>query len=168
MAFGINHVHLKTKDPKKTADWWVKAFNFTILSDDTRPTGDRFIRCRSEDGLGVNISGARAGDEMGPANGGLHFGLEHFGLDSADIEADIKRLQEMGFSQSHSAINKERIIHQTWFFRRCPSSCLSQFIKRTNNKIFKSVTGIKIGFFINFKFFKFQLANFRENNSGSF
>ena len=96
MAFGINHVHLKTEDPKKTADWWVKAFNFTILSDDTRPTGDRFIRCRSEDGLGVNISGARAGDKMGPADGGLHFGLEHFGLDSADIEADIKRLQEMG------------------------------------------------------------------------
>ena len=96
MAFGINHVHLKTEDPKKTADWWVKAFNFTILSDETRPTGDRFIRCRSEDGLGANISGARAGDEMGPADGGIHFGLEHFGLDSADIEADIKRLQGMG------------------------------------------------------------------------
>jgi len=96
MAFGINHLHLKTKDPKKTADWWVKAFNFTILSDDTRPTGDRFIRCQSEDGLGVNISGARAGDKMGPADGGLHFGLEHFGLDSTDIEADIKRLEGMG------------------------------------------------------------------------
>ena len=96
MPFGINHVHLKTKDPKKTADWWVKAFNFTILSDETRPTGDRFIRCRAEDGLGVNISGARAGDEMGPADGGLHFGLEHFGLDSSDVAADIERLQAMG------------------------------------------------------------------------
>ncbi|MBM3957894.1 MAG: VOC family protein [Gemmatimonadetes bacterium] len=96
MAFKINHIHLKTKDPKKTADWWVKAFNFKIVSDVTRPTGDRFISCRSEDGLGVNISGARTGDRMGPADGGLHFGLEHFGLDSADIEADIRRLKGSG------------------------------------------------------------------------
>ena len=96
MTFKINHIHLKTADPKKTADWWVKAFNFKIVSDETRAVGDRFIRCLSEDGLGVNISGQRAGDTMGPADGGLHFGLEHFGLDTADIEADIKRLEGMG------------------------------------------------------------------------
>ena len=96
MAFGIDHIHLKTEDPKKTADWWVKAFNFTILSDDTRPTGDRFIRCKSEDGVPVNISGARSTDRMGPADGNIHFGLEHFGVTSQDIEADIKRLEGMG------------------------------------------------------------------------
>ena len=96
MTFKINHIHLKTADPKKTADWWVKAFNFKIIGDETRAVGDRFIRCLSEDGLGVNISGARTGDKVGPADGGIHFGLEHFGLESADIEADVKRLQSMG------------------------------------------------------------------------
>jgi len=96
MPYNINHVHLKTKDPKKTADWWVKAFNLTIVNDAQRPSGDRFISCKSEDGLGVNISGARTGDKMGPADGEIHFGLEHFGLDTDDIEAEIKRLEGMG------------------------------------------------------------------------
>ncbi len=96
MTFKINHIHLKTADPKKTADWWVKAFNFKIIGDETRAVGDRFIRCLSEDGVGVNISGARTGDKMGAADGGIHFGLEHFGINTLDLEADIKRLESMG------------------------------------------------------------------------
>ncbi len=36
MAFNINHIHLKAPDPKKTADWYVKAFNFEIVSDIVR------------------------------------------------------------------------------------------------------------------------------------
>lgn len=96
MAYNINHIHLKTEDPKKTADWWVKAFNFQILSDDTRPVGDRFIRCQAEDGTKVNISSAKPGDKMGPADGGLHYGLEHIGVETADIDAEIKRIESMG------------------------------------------------------------------------
>ena len=66
MAFRINHIHLKAPDPRKTAEWYVKAFNFKIMSDETRVFGDRFIRCQSEDGgIGVNISGARIGERLG-------------------------------------------------------------------------------------------------------
>jgi catechol 2,3-dioxygenase-like lactoylglutathione lyase family enzyme len=36
MAFRINHIHLKAPDPRKTADWYVRAFNFKITSDETR------------------------------------------------------------------------------------------------------------------------------------
>jgi lactoylglutathione lyase len=86
MAFRINHIHLKAPDPRKTADWYVKAFNFKILSDETRVFGDRFVRCVSEDGgMAVNISGARTGES-----------LEHFGFDSAGLEADIARLVSLG------------------------------------------------------------------------
>jgi catechol 2,3-dioxygenase-like lactoylglutathione lyase family enzyme len=88
---------LKAPDPGKTADWYVRAFNFTIASDTVRPTGDRFIRCLSEDGgMTVNISGARDGDTMGQGDANLHYGLEHFGFDSADIKADIARLEGLG------------------------------------------------------------------------
>ena len=60
MAFRINHIHLKSPDPRKTAEWYVRAFNFKIISDETRVFGDRFVRCQSEDGgMAVNISGAR-------------------------------------------------------------------------------------------------------------
>jgi lactoylglutathione lyase len=97
MAFRINHIHLKASDPRKTADWYVKAFNFKILSDETRVFGDRFVRCQSEDGgMGVNISGARTGERLGPGDASAHHGLEHFGFDSTHLETDIKRLEGLG------------------------------------------------------------------------
>ena len=97
MTFRINHIHLKAPDPGKSAQWWVKAFNFKIVSDEMRPVGDRFIRCVSEDGtLGINISGARTGEAPGKGDAGVHYGLEHFGLDSADVDADVTRLVALG------------------------------------------------------------------------
>jgi lactoylglutathione lyase len=97
MAFRINHIHLKAPDPGKTAEWWVKAFKFKIVSDEVRPVGDRFIRCLSEDGaMGINISGARTGEKPGPGDASVHYGLEHFGIDSADVDADVTRLVALG------------------------------------------------------------------------
>ena len=63
--FRINHIHLKSPDPKSLADWFVEAFKFTIVSDTVRVFGDRFIACDSEDGMRVNISSARTGEQMG-------------------------------------------------------------------------------------------------------
>src|SRR5262245_27923648 len=97
MAFRINHIHLKASDPRKTADWYVRAFNFKITSDETRVFGDRFVRCQSEDGgMNVNISGARTNERLGPGDASAHHGLEHFGFDSANLETDIRRLEGLG------------------------------------------------------------------------
>jgi catechol 2,3-dioxygenase-like lactoylglutathione lyase family enzyme len=97
MPYKINHIHLKAPDPRKTADWYTKAFNFKIVSDETRVFGDRFVRCQTEDGaLMVNISGARTGETLGGGDASAHHGLEHFGFDSAGLEADITRLEGLG------------------------------------------------------------------------
>ena len=97
MVYRINHIHLKSNDPRATAEWYVKAFNFTIVADDVRVFGDRFIRCMSEDGgMAVNISAPRTGETLGPGDANPHVGLEHFGLDTDDIEAEIKRLEGLG------------------------------------------------------------------------
>ena len=97
MAYRINHVHLKAPDPRRTAEWYVKAFAFKILSDEVRVFGDRFVRCQSEDGgMNVNISGARTDERLGPGDANAHHGLEHFGFDSANLEADIARLEGLG------------------------------------------------------------------------
>ena len=96
MPFNINHIHLKAHDPKVVADWWVKAFNFTIVSDTVRDVGDRFVACRSENGITVNISGARTGETLGPGDANAHEGLEHFGFDSDNLEADLARLTNLG------------------------------------------------------------------------
>ena len=97
MTYKINHIHLKAPDPRKTAEWYVKAFRFTILSDDVRVFGDRLVRCQSDGGgIVVNISGARTGERLGPGDASAHHGLEHFGFDSGDLEADIRRLEGLG------------------------------------------------------------------------
>jgi lactoylglutathione lyase len=97
MAYRINHIHLKASDPRQTADWYVRAFGFKILSDEVRVFGDRFVRCLSEDGgMAVNISGARTGERLGAGDASPHHGLEHFGFDSTNLEADIRRLEGLG------------------------------------------------------------------------
>ena len=69
MPFRINHIHIKAADPRKAAEWWVSAFRFKILSDQTRPFGDRFIRCEAEGGTLVTISNARTGETLAPGQG---------------------------------------------------------------------------------------------------
>ncbi len=97
MVFRINHIHLKSEDPRASADWFVKALNFTILTDEERTAGDRFVRCQSDgEGVRVNFSNARTGETLGPAPSGVHYGMEHFGLDSTDMEADVARLTGLG------------------------------------------------------------------------
>jgi len=97
MPYRINHIHLKASDPRRTAEWYVGAFDFTIVNDETRAFGDRFVRCQSADGgMAVNISGPRTGETLRPGDASAHFGLEHFGFDSTDIETDIRRLEGLG------------------------------------------------------------------------
>ena len=97
MPYRINHIHLKAPDPRKTAEWYVTAFGFKIVGDEVRVFGDHFVRCLSQDGgLAVNISGARTAERLLPGEARAHFGLEHFGFDSEDIEADIRRLEGLG------------------------------------------------------------------------
>ena len=96
MAFNVNHIHLKSNDPKSTADWFVKAFNVDIVSDSVRPVGDRFIATMTEGGLAINISSERTDETLGPADADPHYGLEHFGFDTDDMDADLLRLQELG------------------------------------------------------------------------
>lgn len=97
MPYRINHIHLKAPDPRATAEWYVKALKFKIVSDEVRVFGDRFIRCQSEDGgMLVNISGARTGETLGHGDARPHHGLEHFGFDSDDLDSDIRWLEGQG------------------------------------------------------------------------
>jgi len=129
MAYRINHIHLKAPDPRKTAEWYAKAFAFKILNDEVRVFGDRFIRCQSEDGgMMVNISGARTGETLGPGDAGAHHGLEHFGFDSEQLEADVSRLEGLGARLLEGPIqipNGPRIC-----FMRAPDDTRVELIER--------------------------------------
>ena len=96
MPFNVNHIHLKSSDPRKTAAWFVEAFNVEIVSERVRPTGDLFITTMTEGGLAINISAEKQGEVLGPADADPHYGLEHFGFDTDDMYADIERLVGLG------------------------------------------------------------------------
>ena len=96
MPYIVNHIHIKSKDPKVTAEWFVSAFNVKIVSDTLRSFGDRFVITETEGGLKINISSERTGETLGPAVADVHNGIEHFGFDTADIKKDIERLIGLG------------------------------------------------------------------------
>lgn len=96
MTFAINHIHLKADDPQRSAAWWGQAFNFRIVNDELRAGGVRFVTCESENGIRVNISGVPTGETLARGDAGVHEGIEHFGFDSENLEADIARLEALG------------------------------------------------------------------------
>ena len=89
MAYAMNHFHLKSPDPRGTAEWYVTAFDFTIISDVVRPVGDRFVKCETSTGIVVNISGERTNEDLVQGDANVHYGLEHIGF---DVEVDVRSL----------------------------------------------------------------------------
>ncbi len=118
MANTFSHVHLKSPDPGKTAQWYVKAFGFRIVDDTVRVDsgdpnttfGDRFIRCETMDGTKVFISGrcvsgSRAGERLGRGNASVHWGLEHIGFNVDNLDAEIQRLAGLGADLLEGPVN---------------------------------------------------------------
>jgi catechol 2,3-dioxygenase-like lactoylglutathione lyase family enzyme len=97
MPLKINHIHIKSADPRKIAEWYEKAFEYKIISDETRVWGDRFIRMSSgAGGIIVTISGPRTNETLRPGDANPHYGLEHFAVETPDIDAEIARLKTLG------------------------------------------------------------------------
>ena len=94
--YKLNHIHLKSNTPENTAKWWVDNFGFEIVDDSTRDTGDRFIKCRSANGVPVNISGPLDGQVLPESDSQPKLGLEHFGFDVTDIDSELERLASVG------------------------------------------------------------------------
>ena len=96
MPFRINHIHIKASDPPKAVEWWTNAFGFKVLSDETRPFGDRFIRCADDAGMMLSSPTPAPARRWAAGSASAHFGLEHFAIEIDDIEAEIERLEKLG------------------------------------------------------------------------
>ena len=55
MAFKINHLHLKTPDPRKTVDWYVKYVGAKIVSERKTPNGRTTFRLNLH-GVELNVT----------------------------------------------------------------------------------------------------------------
>ncbi len=96
MPVKFHHLHLKAKDPDKTAAWYGEAFGFKVVDRVVRPVGDIFITCAATDGTTFVISGEKTGETLPAGNSGTKFGLEHFAVATDDFDASLAHVKAMG------------------------------------------------------------------------
>lgn len=86
MAFKLNHLHLKSPDPAKTAKFYVENLGATIVSE----TGNGGFRL-DLNGLPLNVTGmidTQTHEQV--------FGIEHIAIDTDDIDATVASLKAAG------------------------------------------------------------------------
>src|ERR1044071_8739396 len=86
MAFSVQHVHLKTPDPVKTAQFYVDNFGATMIGD----IPGRGIRVNLH-GLQLNITTLIA-----VQNHEQHYGIEHMAVETDDYAGTLAQLRANG------------------------------------------------------------------------
>ena len=95
MSYSVNHVHIRAKDPQKSAERYEKYFHAKILSSREVMPGTITVSMDAGGPVRLNISSQPEGssDDTIPAELN-RLGLEHFGFDTDDIEADIQKFEK--------------------------------------------------------------------------
>ncbi len=99
MAFKVNHLHLKSPEPQKTVDWYVKHVGAKIVSERTAPNGRTTYRL---DLHGVPLSVTEFLEEQKLAQ---FYGLEHVAIDTDDFAAEVAKIKAAGIK-----ILEERVL----------------------------------------------------------
>jgi catechol 2,3-dioxygenase-like lactoylglutathione lyase family enzyme len=86
MAVGIHHVHLKTRDPKHTMQFYVDNLGATLLAD----LGPRGYRVNLH-GLTLNITPL-----IDTQSREQHYGVEHIAVDTDDYPGTLARFRANG------------------------------------------------------------------------
>ena len=90
--YTVNHIHLKASDPGRTAGWYVEVFGAEIVGEGEGMGGPRTVRI-DLGGTRINISSAAVGETLPEGAADSHYGLEHFGLETDNIEKSIAELR---------------------------------------------------------------------------
>ena len=95
MSYSVNHVHIRAKDPHESDEWYEKYFDAKILSSREVMPGTITVSMDAGGPVRLNISSQPEGssDDTIPAELN-RLGLEHFGFDTDDIEADIQKFEK--------------------------------------------------------------------------
>ena len=97
-TYSIHHIHVKCPDARAVAEWYCTVFGFEVVADDTRPTGDRLIRCA----LGENrppfliVSNPASDQNLPEGHAGLALGLEHFAITTPNLGSDLEKVVAHG------------------------------------------------------------------------
>lgn len=86
MAFKMNHIHLKTPDPQKTAQFYVDSLGAKIVGE----AGNNGLRLDLH-GLAVNVTKLIDGQSRDQI-----YGIEHIAIDTDDLDNVVASLKEGG------------------------------------------------------------------------
>jgi catechol 2,3-dioxygenase-like lactoylglutathione lyase family enzyme len=89
MVVKVNHLHIKTSEPAKTAEWFVSNLGAQIAAENR--SGERVTFRLDLHGLALNVTGFIEGQKLGQ-----HYGMEHLALDTNDIAGEVQRLKAAG------------------------------------------------------------------------
>ena len=86
MAFKVNHIHLKTPDPKKTAQFYVDTLGAKIVGE----AGGTGLRLDLH-GLSMNLTDFIEGQSREQT-----YGIEHIAIDTDDMDSVLATLKAGG------------------------------------------------------------------------
>jgi catechol 2,3-dioxygenase-like lactoylglutathione lyase family enzyme len=90
MAFKINHLHLKTPDPRKTVDWYIKYIGAKIVSERKTPSGRTTFRLNLH-GVELNVT-----DFLEEQKLSQFYGLEHVAIDTDNFAGEVAKIKADG------------------------------------------------------------------------
>ncbi len=90
MSYRVNHLHLKTPDPRKTAQWYVDYLGAKVVSERKSPSGQPILRLDLH-GVPLNVTGYIEGQRLEQ-----HYGLEHVAVDTDDLAGEVEKIKASG------------------------------------------------------------------------
>ena len=86
MAYAVQHVHIKTRDPKTTAQFYIDNFAATLKAE----IPGRGVRLDLH-GLQLNVTTLIPSQSREQ-----HYGIEHIAVDTEDYEGTLARMRQNG------------------------------------------------------------------------
>jgi lactoylglutathione lyase len=93
MKYTWDHIHLRTTDPEKTAQWYERMLGAEVIR--TMQQGAPRIDLKLG-GANIFIAPVKAGDGVNPPPATPYQGLDHFGLTVSGIDAIAAELKAKG------------------------------------------------------------------------
>ena len=90
MAFRINHLHLKTPDPKKTIDFYLEYLGAKVVSERTSASGKKTYRLNLH-GVELNVT-----DFLEEQKLEQFYGLEHVAIDTDNFDGEVNKIKSAG------------------------------------------------------------------------
>ncbi|MFQ5849241.1 MAG: VOC family protein [Candidatus Binatia bacterium] len=90
MSYRVNHLHIKTPDPGRTARWYVDYLGAKVVSEKKSPSGQATFRLDLH-GIPLNVTGYIEGQRLEQ-----HYGLEHVAVDTDNFAGEVEKIKASG------------------------------------------------------------------------